>query len=111
MLAELRHKIAIVSAVAPRAFWYVWWGTAINRLGGFVVPLLAIYLTTVRKESVVDAGTVIAVFGAGNVLASLVGGQMSDRLGRRVTMLVSMFGGAVAMAGLGLARDLTEITL
>jgi len=36
---------------------------------------------------------------------------MSDRLGRRVTMLVSMFGGALAMAGLGLARDLTEITV
>lgn len=111
MLAELRHKIAAVSAVAPRAYWYVWWGTLINRLGGFVVPLLTIYLTTVRHESVVDSGTVIAVFGAGNVLASLVGGQMSDRLGRRVTMLVSMFGGAVAMAGLGLARDLTEITV
>lgn len=110
MLAELRHKIAAVSAVAPRAYWYVWWGTLINRLGGFVVPLLTIYLTTVRRESVVDAGTVVAVFGAGNVLASIIGGQMSDRLGRRVTMLVSMFGGAAAMAGLGLARDLTEIT-
>jgi len=111
VLAELRHKFAAVSAVAPRAYWFVWWGTLINRLGGFVVPLLTIYITQVRHESVVDAGKVVAVFGAGNVLASLVGGQMSDRLGRRVTMLVSMFGGALAMAGLGLARDLTEITV
>jgi MFS family permease len=110
LLSDLRHKIAAVSAVAPRAYWYVWWGTLINRLGGFVVPLLTIYITTIRRQSVVDAGTVVAVFGAGNVLASIIGGQMSDRLGRRVTMLVSMFGGAAAMAGLGLARDLTEIT-
>ncbi len=111
MLGELRQRFRAVSAVAPRAYWYVWWGTLINRLGGFVVPLLTIYVTTVRKESVAASGGVIAVFGAGNVLASLVGGQMSDRLGRRVTMLVSLFGGAAAMLGLGFARDLTEITI
>ena len=111
MLGELRQRFAAVSAVAPRAYWFVWWGTLINRLGGFVVPLLTIYVTTVRKESVAASGGVIAVFGAGNVLASLVGGQMADRLGRRITMLVSLFGGAAAMLGLGFARDLTEITI
>lgn len=111
MLDDLRSKFAEVSAVAPRAYWFVWWGTLINRLGGFVVPLLTIYLTQDLGASVSDAGGVIAVFGAGNILASLVGGQMSDRLGRRVTMLVSLFGGAIAMALLGFARSMTEITV
>ncbi len=39
MLRQLRQRFAAVTAAAPRAYWYVWWGTLINRLGGFVVPL------------------------------------------------------------------------
>lgn len=110
MIAELRLRFAAVAAAAPRAYWYVWWGTLINRLGSFVVPLLTIYLTRARGLSVSDAGGIVAVFGAGQVVASIVGGQMSDRLGRRITMLISLFGGAAAMCGLGLAEDLAAIT-
>jgi MFS family permease len=110
MLSGLRSRIAEVSAVAPRTYWYVWWGTLINRLGGFVVPLLTIYLITVRKVSVADAGGVVAVYGAGSIAASIVGGHLSDHLGRKATFLISMFGGAAAMAGLGFARGLGPIT-
>jgi MFS family permease len=110
MLSGLCSRIAEVSAVAPRTYWYVWWGTLINRLGGFVVPLLTIYLITVRKVSVADAGGVVAVYGAGSIAASIVGGHLSDHLGRKATFLISMFGGAAAMAGLGFARGLGPIT-
>jgi hypothetical protein len=60
-----------------RARWYVWWGTLVNRLGGFVIPLLTIYLTTVRAESVADAGLVVSVFGLGQIGASIVGGELA----------------------------------
>lgn len=42
-LAELRASL-------PPAYWTVWVGTLINRTGGFVVPLLAFYLTQGRIE-------------------------------------------------------------
>ena len=104
----LRERFALPGA--PRAYWYVWWGTLVNRLGGFVIPLLTIYLTKQREQSVADAGGIVAVFGLGQVAASIVGGEMSDRLGRRVTMVISLFGGAIAMAALGIVRDLVAIT-
>ncbi len=110
MFDDLRHRIAEVARVAPRAYWYVWWGTLINRLGGFVVPLLTIYLITVRHVSVSDAGGIVSVFGAGSIAASLTGGYLSDRLGRKITLVASLFGGAVAMTVLGQLRDLAAIT-
>lgn len=110
MLGPLRARFTTVAGVAPRAFWWVWWGTLINRLGGFVVPLLTIYMTTVRGESVSAAGAVVSCFGAGQIVASLVGGQLTDRIGRRATMLISMFGGAGAMILLGQARSTLEIS-
>jgi MFS family permease len=111
MFQDLRNRIAAVAAVAPRAYWYVWWGTLINRLGGFVVPLLTIYLITVRHVSVSDAGGIVAMYGAGSILASQVGGTMADRLGRKITLVTSLFGGAIALTVLGLARELTAITV
>jgi MFS family permease len=111
VIAEVRKQFATVASFAPRSFWFVWWGTLINRLGGFVVPLLAIYLTQVRKLDVADAGAIVSVFGAGNLIASQIGGQLTDRLGRRSTMLLSLFGGAAAMFGLAFARDLVTIAV
>jgi MFS family permease len=111
LLRSLRDKFAIVGGAAPRVYWYVWWGTLVNRLGSFVVPLLTIYLTQDRELAVDEAGGIVAVFGLGQVLASIAGGQMADRIGRRPTLLVSLFGGAAAMLVLGFVRDLTAITI
>ena len=107
----IRAKLRTVAASAPRVYWYVWWGTLVNRLGGFVVPLLTIYLTTQRRFAVDEAGAVVMWFGAGQVAASIHGGQLTDRLGRRATMLVSLFGGAITMVALGRARSLEDITV
>lgn len=111
MIAGVRHQFATVASFAPRAFWFVWWGTLVNRLGGFVVPLLTIYLVEVRRLDVAEAGGIVSVFGAGNMIASLVGGQLADRLGRRATMLISLFGGAAAMFALAFAREPLAIAL
>src|SRR4051812_22372125 len=45
----------------PRAFWILCGGALINRLGSFVVPFLAIYLTTVRGIAVERAGFTLAL--------------------------------------------------
>jgi MFS family permease len=111
VIGGVRQQFATVASFAPRAFWFVWWGTLVNRLGGFVVPLLTIYLIGVRKLDVATAGAVVSVFGAGNIVASLVGGQLADRVGRRATMLISLFGGALAMFALAMARETYAIAI
>jgi MFS family permease len=89
----------------PRLYWTLWLGMLINRTGGFVVPFLALYVTA-RGGSEADAGWILALYGAGSVLAGLTGGVLADRHGRRVTMLGSLFGGAAALLGMGLCRSL-----
>ncbi|HET9625902.1 MAG TPA: MFS transporter [Kofleriaceae bacterium] len=111
MFDRIRGRISEVAAAAPRTYWYVWWGTLVNRLGGFVIPLLTIYLITVRHLSVSEAGGIISVFGAGSIAASQVGGYLADHLGRKITLVISLFGGALALAGLGFARELSSIVI
>jgi MFS family permease len=71
----------------PRTFWYLWAGTLINRVGGFVVIFLTIYLTTVRHFSPSQAGLIMGLWAVGGAVGTMTGGIAADRLGRKVTML------------------------
>jgi len=92
----------------PRAAWVLFAGTFINRFGGFVVPFLTLYLTG-QGYSVTAAGQAVSAYGVGNLFASLVGGHLADRLGRRETIVLSMFSAAAAMMMLSQAHALPGI--
>jgi MFS family permease len=93
----------------PRTFWFLWAGTIVNRLGGFVLPFLALYLTGERGLTVAQAGLMVSLFGAGSFTASLVGGELADRLGRRPVLLISFFVAPFAMLIVGSARTVPVI--
>ncbi|MBZ4418790.1 MFS transporter [Myxococcus sp. RHSTA-1-4] len=89
----------------PRTYWVLWVGTMINRLGSFVVPFLALYLTRERGYTVEQAGLVVSLHGAGVVIAGPLGGTLADRVGRRITLAGGLWLGAAGMLFLGFARE------
>ncbi len=93
----------------PPAFYRLLLGTFINRLGGFVVPFLALYVTSARHVSIRDAGIIVALVGVGGFLAGPAGGILADRVGRRFTIGLSSVMGATSMVVLGMARSTTEL--
>jgi MFS family permease len=95
----------------PRTFWYIWSNTLINRVGSFVVILLAIYLTQQRHLSPTYAGFVIGLWGAGGAVGTLIGGVLADRWGRKPTFLTALYSSAAMMLILGLARGAAAITI
>lgn len=107
----IQSRFADLTVDIPPMYWFLWWGTLINRLGSFVVPFLALYLTSQRGISVSGAAIVVSLFGAGSFLAQLVGGELSDRFGRRPVMLMSLFVTPVVMATLGFAQALSLIAV
>jgi MFS family permease len=78
----------------PTAFWWLWSGNLVSRAGSFVLPFLAFYLTHELGYSPSFAGLVLGAFGLGSAGASLLGGVLADRLGRRPVL----FGSQVATA-------------
>ncbi|MEU4779495.1 MFS transporter [Micromonospora sp. NPDC023633] len=95
----------------PVTFWYLWAGTLINRLGSFVLVFLAIYLTQERGFSPSQAGLVLGLWGVGGALGTTAGGTLSDRWGRRPTLLTAHLGAAAMMLALGFARELWAVAL
>lgn len=89
----------------PPAFWWLWASTLVNRLGAFVATFMALYLTLDRGYSASYAGLVVALHGLGGVISSLGAGVMTDRLGRRPTLLVSQTATGLSVALLGFMKD------
>jgi len=93
----------------PRAYWLLWGGTIVNRIGGFVIPFLTLYLTGPRGLPVSTAALMVSLFGAGSFSASLIGGELADRLGRRPMMLISFFVAPLTMLMVGLGQSIGVI--
>jgi MFS family permease len=89
----------------------LWLGALVNKLGAFIAPFLAIYLTSVRGMSLATAGIVVALYGAGTLGSSLVGGALSDRIGRKRTLVGATVLGAAAMLHMGVARSPVHIAI
>ncbi len=92
----------------PRPAWVLFFGTFLNKFGTFVLPFLTLYLKE-QGYTAGDAGMAIAAYGVGNLSASLVGGYLADTIGRRKTIVLSMFSGAAAMLLLSQAHSLWTI--
>src|SRR5690349_19683765 len=104
--ASLRENLRAL----PRGAWILFFGTFLNKFGTFVVPFLAIYMTRLGY-STAQAGLPIAAYGVGTLGACLLGGDLADRLGRRKTIVLSMFSAAAAMLCLSQARGLPLIVV
>lgn len=78
----------------PRTVYVICLGTFINRAGTFLVPFLTLYLTSSLGLGSAFATQAMGLYGLGGILASLTGGQLADRVGRRTVMLASLLGGA-----------------
>ena len=92
----------------PRPVWILFAGTFLNKFGAFVIPFLSLYMTG-RGFSVTQAGIAMGAYGAGHFLACLIGGHLADSIGRRPTLVLSMFSTAVVMLTLSLARSFEVI--
>jgi MFS family permease len=78
----------------PAAVWLLCVGTVVNKAGTLVVPFMALYVDGPLQLGPVFATQVVGAYGAGATVASLMGGNLADRLGRRAVMLGSLMGSA-----------------
>jgi MFS family permease len=85
-------------------------GTFINRFGSFVAVFIVLYLRKLGY-SAGDIGLTVAAAGAGSMGATLVGGQVADRLGRKNAIALSMFLSATFAVALYEVRTLGLIIL
>jgi MFS family permease len=109
MEASVRSFLRDTAGGMPATYWYLWTGILINRVGGFAVLFLSLYLTAQRGASTAMAGLIVGTYGIGGILGTLLGGVLSDRWGRRNTLLGAHFLCSAVLAGLAMSSHLVVI--
>ncbi|MEP6815169.1 MAG: MFS transporter [Marmoricola sp.] len=84
---------------------------AVNRLGAFTLPFLAVVLIQGLQASTSAAALVLALFGVATIPSRLAGGRLADRIGSKQTIVLGLAGCAVAQLGIALAHNLLAATV
>lgn len=92
----------------PRGAWILYAETLVNRLGTFVLVFLVLWLTRIGWSAGM-AGLAVSMYGLGGLVASLAGGWLADRFGRRRTIALSMFSSAAVVLSLPHARGVAAV--
>ena len=107
-MAEERRTLRAGIRSLPGPVWILCAGSFVNRFGSFVAVFLILYLRE-KGYSIAEAGFIVSLYGAGNVVAAAVGGLVADRLGRRNAIAISMFSSAATLLALSQADEIVLI--
>src|SRR5580698_151305 len=90
----------------PPGFGIIWTTVALDLVGfGIVLPVLPLYARRYHA-SAATAGALVAAFSLAQLLASPLWGRVSDRVGRKPVLIVSLVGTALGSLFTGLATGL-----
>ncbi len=78
---------------------------AVNRLGAFSLPFLAVLLTEQRGWSTAEVGLTLTAFGLATLPSRLIGGRLSESLGRRRTIVLGLTGCAASQLALAVTTS------
>jgi MFS family permease len=105
---DQRERLGKVYAEYPRAFWTLVTVTFIDRLGGALLfPFFALYITSKFGVGMTEVGILFALFSVSGFIGVLLGGALSDRLGRKGMVIFSLISTSVSSVIMGLVDSLT----
>ncbi len=103
-----RQRFNTVYNEYPRAFWTLVMVTFIDRLGGALLfPFFALYITSKFKVGMTEVGILFALFSVSSFIGVLLGGALSDRMGRKGMVIFSLVSTSFSSVIMGLVDSLT----
>jgi len=106
-----RHAASVRRGSLPPGFGTIWSCVALDLVGfGIVLPILPLYAEDFGATPFV-ATALVATFSAAQLVFSPVWGRVSDRIGRKPVLVLSLAGTAVGSLITGLAGSLWVLFL
>ncbi|MBD7911887.1 MDR family MFS transporter [Clostridium cibarium] len=81
----------------PKEMYILCFANLINRLGDFVVPFLALYLTQKIGMTATASGIIVTLSSVIGIPASIIGGKVLDVFGRKKIYILSQSTSALAL--------------
>ncbi len=107
MLRKLTASILKAYNDYPRLFWVVVGISFIDRVGGTMLfPFFALYITEKFSVGMTTAGFLLGIMSFFGFIGSMIGGALTDRLGRKQLILFGLVFSALSTLAFGLVNDI-----
>ncbi|MCW5873490.1 MAG: MFS transporter [Anaerolineales bacterium] len=107
MLNRLSQRFRSFQREFPRAFWPVVAVSFVDGIGRTLLfPFFALYVTQRFNVGATQAGLVLGMFSVSGLLGSMVGGALTDRIGRKKLIIVGLVCSALTTLALGLVNEM-----
>ena len=101
------ERIRNIYAEYPRQFWVLVFGTFIDRIGGALLfPFFTLYITRQFSVSMTTVGVMFGLFSITDFLGNMLGGALTDRLGRKKMLILGLVASATTSLLMGLAGSI-----
>ncbi len=103
-------KIRKVYGEYPRNFWVIMCALFVDHLGGALIfPFLALFISAKFGVGMWEIGQLFAIVATATMAGSMMGGALTDKLGRKNVMIFGLVISAFSMLSLGLVSDLSAV--
>ncbi|MCL5429023.1 MAG: MFS transporter [Chloroflexi bacterium] len=87
----MQRRLLTVYSEYPKPFWVLMLGTFIDRLGGYLLfPFFSLYITQRFDVGLTQVGILFAIFSVTGALGGILGGALTDKLGRRSMLIFGL---------------------
>ena len=91
----------------PQQFWIIVGSNFIDHVGGALIfPFFALYITKKFGVGMTEVGLLFALFSVTDMLGNMVGGALTDYLGRKTMIIMGLIISALTSLGMGLVQEL-----
>jgi MFS family permease len=105
-------KIKSIYREYPRTFWIIILGMFIDQLGGALIfPFFGLYITSKYAVGMTEVGVLFSIIAITSLVGSLIGGALTDKIGRKAIILFGLVISASSTLLLAFAPSLSYIYL
>jgi MFS family permease len=91
----------------PQQFWIIVGSNFIDHVGGALIfPFFALYITKKFGVGMTEVGLLFALFSISDMFGTMIGGALTDYLGRKGMIIMGLIVSAVTSLAMGLVNQL-----
>ena len=93
LIMKIKFNLKSTFERYPTQFWLLFWGMLISTAGASMIwPFLMIYVSEKLGLQMTSVASLMSLNAGAGLLASFIAGPITDRAGRKVTMIVGLAG-------------------
>lgn len=101
------RKINSLYQEYPKQFWVIVGAGFIDRVGGVLIFLFfALYITRHFEVGMTEVGLMFAIFSVADMFGNMIGGALTDYLGRKGMIIMGLVISGMTSLGMGLVQRL-----